>query len=184
MPNIGGKGFIIGNRFIETKEQKGKIEIVSPTNMTSMEDDNFKILSTGQYSDRYAYYAFDSNSETIHDARGNIPRILGYQRKDGKKNTVISYSVYPGGGENINVNDLAGQWKLQGSNDGDTWEDIHVQEETYVRSKWKVGWNDFVLDKESKPYSYIRWYIIKNASGESPDTAPWTREFKVIGRLV
>ena len=156
--------------------------VVSPENMSSMEDENFKILSTRQYSDRYAWKAFDNNLSTWHDGRGNTPRILGYQRKDGKKNSVLSYHIY--GIASGSHGDNAGHWALQGSNDGVNWDDLHVVGNDSVYTAWEgEKWHDFYLNGESGYYQYIRWCIYKNAQGGSPEYNPYIKAFKVMGRL-
>ena len=92
--------------------------------MTSDENEMFQLYSTGQYSDKYVWKAFNGDFTDWYDGRGSTdPRYFGWRRKDGKKNSCMYYEIY-----NIKSGTTADnlyEWSLQGSNDGENYVEIH-----------------------------------------------------------
>lgn len=154
--------------------------LVSPDNMTSDENEMFQIYSTGQYSDRYIWKAFDGDLSTFCDARGSTgPRYFGWRRKDGKRNSCTFYEIY-----NISSGATADnmcEWSLQGSNDGETYTEIHhvsnyTSWEGNGMAKFKVNSNEF--------YSYFKIICLKSGDNYSnTEYVPYIKEFKMYGYL-
>lgn len=178
-PEEGDKGFIVGDRFVKFSGVHKEIELVSPTNMTSFENEQFELYTTGQVGDRYLWKAFDGNMDTWCDARGSKnPRYFGWRRKDGFKNTCMYYEIY--NKANSTSQDNMCEWSLQGSNDGVNYTEIHhVSNCTYwVRDSMLK----FEVNDEKNYYTYFKIICIKSGNNSTElEYVPFIREFKMYG---
>lgn len=165
-----------------------EIELVTPDNMSDFENDLWKITTTGQYSDRYMWKAFDNDKSTWADSRGSTsPRFFGWNRKDGKKSKITYYEVY-----SIAVGatgDNMGEWKLQGSDDETNWQDVHHVGNPNVITSWVDNKNTdappMTFEVNSNDYfSNYRIIFIRNAQGSTnTEYLPYICEFKAYGKF-
>ncbi len=155
--------------------------LVTPDNMSGYTSEDWVITSTGQYSDRYAWKAFDGNALTRFDGRGSEnPRFFGWQYLKGKTkiNSYILYNKAIGA-----IEDNLGEWKLQGSNDGSTWDDLHHVGADQVYTNWTTIPEVFT-PTTSGFYSYYRINCLRNSQGSTKrEFLPVITEFKAYGEF-
>lgn len=153
--------------------------LVTPDNMSSDTSEDWVITSTGNYSDRYVWKAFDGNSDTWFDGRGSEnPRFFGWQYLKGKTkiNSYILYNKGIGATE-----DNLGEWILQGSNDGSSWDDLHHVGADEVYTNWTTTPEVFT-PTTSGFYSHYRINCLKNSLGTTKrEFLPYITEFKAYG---
>lgn len=185
--SLYGTGYKL-NSFTNADILYKEIELVTPDNMSDFSNDIWEITTTGTYSDRYMWKAFDNNKQTWADSRGSTnPRFFGWNRKDGKKSKITYYEIY-----SIAVGasqDNMGEWKLQGSDNNSTWEDIHHVGESTVITNW-VNCKDNDVEPlrfevgSNKYFSNYRIVMIKNAQGSTnTEYLPYICEFKAYGKF-
>ena len=155
--------------------------LVTPDNMSSDTSEDWVITSTGNYGDKYVWKAFDGNYGTLFDGRGSEdPRFFGWQYLKGKTkiDSYILYNKATGATE-----DNLGEWILQGSNDGSSWDDLHHVGADEVYINWTTTPEVFT-PTTSGFYSHYRINCLKNSLGTTKrEYLPYITEFKAYGEF-
>lgn len=164
-------------------------QLVSPTDMTSEENDEWVITASGYLnSDTRPYLAFNGAKSNptgwISAGYGYLPQWIQWQHKS-RKMRVTSYSLQ-------SQTNLTGSeayerfprtWELQGSNNGSDWVTVDKREDAIVQSDVILGETYLFTCQNPGIYSYYRIYATKNASGNTGQTFIYIGQIKAYGQF-
>ena len=135
-----------------------------PRNMTSHENEEWLVSANSEYSDRYAWKAFDEDINTVWSTSTLQDKWIQWQNKQ-RKVLIKELNIYCDDYMQWNTNCY-----FQGSDDGEVWTDIYrgvfaglsYDDHEYIDGKCKVM---VKVPDNGKPYYYHRIGCTANSTG-------------------
>ena len=166
MPRV--ESYYSEDGLLQLKDFYNGIVLVSPTGMTSAENDEWVISASSEYGSRwgvgYCYEAFSgSEVETygwISGVDNSFPHYIQWQNKI-RKASISSYSMQVNGWVDVsNRERFPCSWELQGSVNGNDWVTVDSRTDAFSSVDELKTWQYYTFTCQNPGYySYYRIYV-------------------------
>jgi hypothetical protein len=128
--------------------------------------------------------AFDNNSSTKMTTSGSCTGVsVAWKYNHNRQEVITNYGLENGNGCNTNA---PSGWRIEGSNDGENWDLLHVRENTKFTASMEQKRFDFYNDDDYNSYRFVSTECenLKLSSSEVCDTGFQLGEFYLFAKRI